>query len=256
MFDNYEERGASSSASRGPVMGLPGSTTSPAGRTAHRAAPRGQRHAGARALAHGAEATALVLVTAAVLAFGLAVLYSASAIVAMNDNRSSAYFLVRQLEGAVVGVVAFAIAAKMDAQKWEKWAWPLMWLTIVAMTLALFDRAAHPRVAPIPVRAVAAAVGARQVRGDRLDGDAHREEGRSVAPPHQGGAAVPRGDRAARRARGARARPVGGDAVHAAHGGDPVRRRGAHRAFRGARRRRDPVALDAASRSCSTRSCA
>ena len=91
----------------------------------------------------GPEAKALVFITAAVLAFGFAVLYSASAIVAMNDNRSSAYFLIRQLEGAAVGTVAFAIAAKMDAQKWEKWAWPLMWLTILTMTMALFSPRIH-----------------------------------------------------------------------------------------------------------------
>ncbi|HVA56923.1 MAG TPA: putative peptidoglycan glycosyltransferase FtsW [Gemmatimonadaceae bacterium] len=85
----------------------------------------------------GSEAKALTLITAAVLAFGLAVLYSASAIVAMNEGHSSAYYLVRQLEGAVVGVVAFAVAAKMDAQKWERWAWPLMWLTIAMMMACL-----------------------------------------------------------------------------------------------------------------------
>ncbi|OYV73059.1 MAG: hypothetical protein B7Z72_03360, partial [Gemmatimonadetes bacterium 21-71-4] len=83
------------------------------------------------------EAKALVFITAAVLAFGLAVLYSASAIVAMNENHSSAYYLIRQLEGAAVGVAAFAIAAKLDAQKWERWAWPLMWLTIATMIACL-----------------------------------------------------------------------------------------------------------------------
>ena len=91
----------------------------------------------------GPEAKALVFITAAVLAFGLAVLYSASAIVAMNEGRASAYFLIRQVEGAAVGIVAFAIAAKMDAQKWERWAWPLMWFTIVVMTLALFSPRVH-----------------------------------------------------------------------------------------------------------------
>ncbi len=85
----------------------------------------------------GAEAKALTLITAAVLAFGLAVLYSASAIVAMNEGHSSAYYLIRQLEGAAVGIVAFAIAAKMDAGKWEEWAWPLMWLTIATMIACL-----------------------------------------------------------------------------------------------------------------------
>ncbi|OYV64175.1 MAG: hypothetical protein B7Z72_13590 [Gemmatimonadetes bacterium 21-71-4] len=93
------------------------------------------------------EAKALVFITAAVLAFGLAVLYSASAIVAMNENHSSAYFLIRQLEGAAVGVAAFAIAAKMDAQKWERWAWPLMWLTIATMIACLILPASiAPRV--------------------------------------------------------------------------------------------------------------
>ena len=91
----------------------------------------------------GPEAKALVFITAAVLAFGLAVLYSASAIVAMNAGHSSAYFLIRQIEGAAVGAVAFAIAAKLDAEKWEKWAWPLMWLTILTMTLALFSPRIH-----------------------------------------------------------------------------------------------------------------
>ena len=76
----------------------------------------------------GPEAKALVLITAALLTFGLAVLYSSSAIVAINDHKSGMYFLLRQLTGAVGGTVVFAIAAKMDAQKWEEWAWPLLWV--------------------------------------------------------------------------------------------------------------------------------
>lgn len=91
----------------------------------------------------GPEARLLVLITAAVLAFGFAVLYSASAIVAMNANEPSWYFLLRQLEGAAVGTVAFAVAAKLDADNWEKWAWPLMWLTIATMTMALFSPRIH-----------------------------------------------------------------------------------------------------------------
>jgi cell division protein FtsW len=91
----------------------------------------------------GPEARGLVLITALVLTFGLAVLYSASAIAAMNEDRSSAYFLIRQLEGAAVGILAFAIAAKMDAQRWERWAWPLMWLTLITMALALFSTPIH-----------------------------------------------------------------------------------------------------------------
>ena len=85
----------------------------------------------------GAEAQGLVLVSSVLLAFGLAVLYSASALVAMNENHSSAFYLVRQLIGAAVGVVSFAIVAKIDAEKWREWAWPLMLITIVTMLLTL-----------------------------------------------------------------------------------------------------------------------
>jgi cell division protein FtsW len=85
----------------------------------------------------GTEAQGLVLVSSVLLAFGLAVLYSASALVAMNENHGSAFYLLRQMTGAIVGVVAFAIVAKLDAEKWREWAWPLMLITIATMVLTL-----------------------------------------------------------------------------------------------------------------------
>jgi cell division protein FtsW len=63
----------------------------------------------------GVEARALTLLVAALLAFGLAVLYSASAIVAISEERSSAFYLFRQLSGLALGALAFAVAAKVDA---------------------------------------------------------------------------------------------------------------------------------------------
>ena len=83
------------------------------------------------------EARALVMVAAGILVFGLAVLYSASAIVAINDGRSGAYYLLRQLTGVGVGAIVFMIAAKMDADRWRDWAWPLMWATLMALLLCL-----------------------------------------------------------------------------------------------------------------------
>ena len=83
------------------------------------------------------ESKSLVLVTACILCFGLAVLYSASSISAVNEGRSDMYYLLRQLSGVVVGIVAFAIAAKVDAERWRAWAWPLMWFTLVALLLVL-----------------------------------------------------------------------------------------------------------------------
>jgi cell division protein FtsW len=85
----------------------------------------------------GQEARYLLAVSAILLVAGLAVLSSASAIVAINEGRGGWYYLIRQLTGAAVGVVVFAIAAKMDAERWRNWAWPLMWFTLVALLLVL-----------------------------------------------------------------------------------------------------------------------
>ncbi|MEX2152200.1 MAG: putative peptidoglycan glycosyltransferase FtsW [Gemmatimonadaceae bacterium] len=83
------------------------------------------------------EARALVLTAGGILVFGLAVLYSASAIQAVTEGRTGAYYLLRQLFGVAVGTIAFMIAAKMDAERWREWAWPLMWFTLAAMLLVL-----------------------------------------------------------------------------------------------------------------------
>ncbi|CAA9312399.1 MAG: Cell division protein FtsW, partial [uncultured Gemmatimonadaceae bacterium] len=105
-------------------------------------------------------------------------------------------------------------------------------------------RAARERVAPLPARPIHPAVGVRQARRDRLDGDARDQEGRAAAPPHAGAAAVPRGRGGARGARRARARPLGRDDVLPAHGRGAVRRRRARRALHRARRARHPGALE------------
>ncbi|MCY7378777.1 MAG: FtsW/RodA/SpoVE family cell cycle protein [Gemmatimonadaceae bacterium] len=85
----------------------------------------------------GSEARGLMLVTAVLLAFGLAVLYSASAIVAMQEERNSWYYIARQASGVLAGVIAFAAAAKLPAEKWHDWAWPLMYLAIALLLLCL-----------------------------------------------------------------------------------------------------------------------
>lgn len=85
----------------------------------------------------GLEAKLLILATAALLAFGLATLYSASAGHAMSVGLPSWSFLARQLTGVAVGFVAFAIFAKVDAERWRGWAWPLMVGTIVLLLIVI-----------------------------------------------------------------------------------------------------------------------
>lgn len=83
----------------------------------------------------GAEARALTLLMAVLLAWGLSTVYSASAIVEMEAGLSPAHLLLRQAMGMFAGLIVFAAAAKIDAERWQKWAWPLM---IVTMAMLLF----------------------------------------------------------------------------------------------------------------------
>jgi cell division protein FtsW len=94
------------------------------------------------------EARALVLVTAGLMAFGLVVLYSSSAVLALQEGHSSAHYLMRQLIGALAGCVVFAIAAKMDAEKWRTWAWPLMGISVLLLVLLIlpFTGTIAPRI--------------------------------------------------------------------------------------------------------------
>jgi cell division protein FtsW len=96
----------------------------------------------------GLEARGMVLVVAVLQAFGLAVLYSSSAMVALNEGNPSTYYLARQAGGVLASVVVFAIAAKVDAERWRTWAWPLMGLSLVLMLITVlpFTTAIAPRI--------------------------------------------------------------------------------------------------------------
>ncbi len=83
------------------------------------------------------EARALVLVTAVLLTVGLAVLYSASALVAINANSPGHFFVLRQGVGVVAGAVAFMILAKLDAEIWKRFAWPIMGASLLMMLIVV-----------------------------------------------------------------------------------------------------------------------
>jgi cell division protein FtsW len=100
--------------------------------------PQGQRNADVRdRWRMGPEARGLVLISAVLTSFGLAVLFSASAFVGMNEKGSSSFFLTHQLTGVLAGIVVFAVAAKFDADILRDWAWPIMWFTIATMLAVL-----------------------------------------------------------------------------------------------------------------------
>jgi cell division protein FtsW len=96
----------------------------------------------------GVEARVLVILTGVLLAFGVATVYSASAIVEMQAGQGHAFLLLRQVSGMAVGAALFAIAAKMDAELWERWAWPLMALSLVLLVVVIlpFTATIAPRI--------------------------------------------------------------------------------------------------------------
>lgn len=90
----------------------------------------------------------LVILTGILLAFGLATVYSASAIVEMQAGYGHAHLLFRQLLGMALGAVLFAIAAKLDAEVWERWAWLVMILSLVLLVIVIlpFTATIAPRI--------------------------------------------------------------------------------------------------------------
>jgi cell division protein FtsW len=96
----------------------------------------------------GIEGRVLVVLMWILLTIGLATVYSASSITADETGRGHAYFLLRQLTGVIAGLVVFAVAAKVDAERWYRWAWPVMVLSLVLLTIVVLPgtEAIAPRI--------------------------------------------------------------------------------------------------------------
>jgi cell division protein FtsW len=96
----------------------------------------------------GPEARLLLVIVACLLAFGIVTVFSASAILAESKELGSSYFFVRQLIGVVVGLVALAIFAKVDAEVWGRYAWPLMLLSMLLLLIVIlpFTESIAPRI--------------------------------------------------------------------------------------------------------------
>lgn len=96
----------------------------------------------------GAEAKLITILTLFLVGFGLVTVYSASSIVEMEAGYSPAHLLFRQAIGAALGLVIFAAAAKTDAERWSKWAWPLMIACMVMLLVIIlpFTLRIAPRI--------------------------------------------------------------------------------------------------------------
>lgn len=83
-------------------------------------------------LGFGWEAPLLITITVALLLIGLITVYSASAVMAVNDGLADYHYVVRQATGAAAGFVLLGVMAHLDYRHLRLFAWPVL-LVVVAM---------------------------------------------------------------------------------------------------------------------------
>lgn len=79
----------------------------------------------------------LLLVTAALVTFGLVSVYSASSFVAQSKGLPDSHFLVQQIARVAVGSIALLVATFIDYRIYRKLAWPFLGLVTVLLILLL-----------------------------------------------------------------------------------------------------------------------
>ncbi|MDH3459364.1 MAG: FtsW/RodA/SpoVE family cell cycle protein, partial [Gemmatimonadota bacterium] len=80
--------------------------------------------------------------------FGVAVVYSASSIWAVQDGYAGSHFARQQLLGVIVGVIVLMIVARVDYHRWRPLAWPLLGATALLLVVLIlpFTHAVAPEV--------------------------------------------------------------------------------------------------------------
>lgn len=83
------------------------------------------------------ESRLLGLVTVALAVFGVAAVYSASSIDAVNDGLPGSWYALRQFQVVIVGFVVLLVATRVDYSVWKKLAWPIVAIVFVALLIPL-----------------------------------------------------------------------------------------------------------------------
>jgi cell division protein FtsW len=79
----------------------------------------------------------LLLVTGALVLFGLVSVYSASSFVAQSKGLPDSHFLVQQIARVAIGAVALLVATFIDYRIYKRLAWPLLGFVAVLLVLLL-----------------------------------------------------------------------------------------------------------------------
>lgn len=95
------------------------------------------------------ESRLITVVAAVLVVFGLAAVYGASSLVTtVGGSQVGASFALRQAVGAAVGGLLATILARVDYQRWRRWAWPLLGVTALLLVIPLlpFTHAISPTI--------------------------------------------------------------------------------------------------------------
>jgi cell division protein FtsW len=93
-------------------------------------------------LGSGWESSAVFVLAATLVAVGLVVLYSASSVMAQAQGLAPHHYLLRQMSGALLGMVALLLAAQLDYRRLRSLSWPLLGLVVVMLFVMILP-AAH-----------------------------------------------------------------------------------------------------------------
>lgn len=83
----------------------------------------------------GWELRLLAVVTATLVVFGIAAVYGASSLVAVQQGEPGAAFALRQLAGAAAGGIVVLVVARLDYHLWQRLAWPLVAVAAAALAV-------------------------------------------------------------------------------------------------------------------------
>ncbi len=81
------------------------------------------------------EGRLLGTVAAVLVVFGVAAIYGASSILAVQQGQPGSAFAVRQLVGAAAGGIILLSAARIDYHLWQRVAWPLLGISVLALLI-------------------------------------------------------------------------------------------------------------------------
>ena len=94
------------------------------------------------------ETRLLAIVVATLVVFGIAAVYGASSIVAVERGEPGWAFALRQLLGALAGGVLCVVVAHLDYRHWQRFAWPLAGASALLLVVPLlpWTRAIAPQI--------------------------------------------------------------------------------------------------------------